>query len=212
MQTGTLTAFVVVTGIASLIPGPQMLFVLTQTAWRGTRGGLAALGGLQIGNLIWFAMAGLGLGTLAKTLPWAFTTLTVAGALYLSWLGIQALRHAGQGDGEGSGEQRQASGNALWDSLAVALSNPKALIYVLALLPPFIDQHQPIAPQIIVLAAISAVLDVSVGLGYIAAGSTLAKAMARGEVRRWLDRGVAAVFLLLAAGVIINTFSAEPLG
>ncbi len=208
MQTGTLTAFAVVTGIASLIPGPQMLFVLTQTAWRGTRGGLAALGGLQIGNLVWFAMAGLGLGTLARALPWAFTALTMAGAFYLGWLGIQALRRAGQGDGDNAGAQRRTSGNALRASLAVALSNPKALVYVLALLPPFIDQHQPIAPQIIVLAAISAALDVSVGLVYIAAGSTLANAMARGEVRRWLDRGVAAVFLLLAAGILSRTIMA----
>jgi homoserine/homoserine lactone efflux protein len=215
MNSGTLAAFALVTGLTSLVPGPQMMFVMTQSAWRGARGGLAALGGLQVGNLLWFVMAGLGLGTLAKAVPAAFTALTIAGALYLAWLGIQALRHAGEGADEGAVEgetpRRAVSGNAMRDSLVVALSNPKSLVYVLALLPPFIDQAQAIAPQIAVLALIAIAFDVAVGLGYIAAGSSLAKAMARGEVRGWLDRGVAAVFLLLAVGVLYQIFSAAGL-
>ena len=90
-----LAAFAVVTGLVSLMPGPQMVFVMTQAAWRGPRAGAAALAGLQLGNASWFVLAGLGLGTLALAWPGAFTLLTAVGALYLAWLGLQAWRHAG---------------------------------------------------------------------------------------------------------------------
>src|SRR5688572_17819943 len=134
-----LAAFAVVTGLVSLVPGPQMVFVMTQAAWRGPRAGTAALAGLQLGNATWFVMAGLGLGTLALAWPAAFTGLTVAGALYLAWLGLQALKHAGRyaGTAEVGEAPKRAARNALRDSLAVSLSNPKSLVYVLALLPPF---------------------------------------------------------------------------
>ena len=55
--------------LVSLMPGPQMVFVMTQAAWRGPRAGAAALAGLQLGNATWFVMAGLGLGTLALAWP-----------------------------------------------------------------------------------------------------------------------------------------------
>ena len=89
-----LAAFAAITGLVSLTPGPQMVFVMTQAAWRGPRAGAAALAGLQLGNATWFLMAGLGLGTLALAAPDAFRLLTAAGALYLAWLGVHALKHA----------------------------------------------------------------------------------------------------------------------
>jgi homoserine/homoserine lactone efflux protein len=201
-----LAAFAVVTGLVSLVPGPQMLFVMTQAAWRGPRAGAAALAGLQFGNATWFVMAGLGLGTLALAWPGAFTLLTAAGALYLAWLGVQALRHAGRlGDPtEAEGAPQRATRHALRDSLAVSLSNPKSLIYVLALLPPFVDPQQPVAAQLALLAAIAISLDLTVGLFYVAAGGGLSAAMGRPTVRQWLERGIGTVFLILAAAILAD--------
>jgi len=201
-----LAAFALVTGFVSLVPGPQMVFVMTQAAWRGPRAGAAALAGLQLGNATWFVMAGLGLGTLALAWPGAFTLLTAAGALYLAWLGLQALRYAGRhGDPtEAHGAPQRATRHALRDSLAVSLSNPKSLIYVLALLPPFVDPLQPVAPQLALLAAIAISLDLSVGLIYVAAGGGLSAAMSRAAVRRWLERGIGTIFLVLAAAILAD--------
>jgi threonine/homoserine/homoserine lactone efflux protein len=197
-----LAAFAFVTGLVSLMPGPQMVFVMTQAAWRGPRAGAAALAGLQLGNATWFVMAGLGLGTLALAWPGAFTVLTAAGALYLAWLGLQACRHAGTQPPDGA--PQGASRHALRDSLAVSLSNPKSLVYVLALLPPFVDLRQPVAPQLALLAAIAIALDVTVGTIYVAAGGGLAAAMNRRAVRQWFERGVGTVFLLLAAAILVD--------
>ena len=205
-----LAAFALVTGLVSLVPGPQMVFVMTQAAWRGPRAGAAALAGLQLGNATWFMMAGLGLGTLALAAPAAFTLLTAAGALYLAWLGWQALKHAARRSGRDAGttepEQapRRATRHALRDSLAVSLSNPKSLIYVLALLPPFVDPQQPVAPQLALLAAIAISLDVAIGVIYVAAGGGLSAAMHRPVVRQWLERSVGTIFLVLAAAILVD--------
>src|SRR5688572_2085507 len=201
-----LAAFATVTALVSLVPGPQMVFVMTQAAWRGPRAGAAALAGLQLGNATWFVLAGLGLGTLALAWPGAFTGLTAAGALYLAWLGAQAWRHAGGVRPSETPSQApvRATRHALRDSLAVALSNPKSLVYVLALLPQFVDPRQPVAPQLALLAAIAIAFDLSIGLIYVAAGGGLSTAMNRPAVRLWLERGVGTIFLVLAAAILID--------
>jgi threonine/homoserine/homoserine lactone efflux protein len=94
MDPGKLATFALVTTLTSITPGPNMMFIMAQSVWRGGRNALIALAGLQAGNLMWFAMAGLGLGTLLRAAPLAFTALTMAGGLYLGWMGLQALRHA----------------------------------------------------------------------------------------------------------------------
>jgi threonine/homoserine/homoserine lactone efflux protein len=198
-----LAAFALVTGLVSLMPGPQMVFVMTQAAWRGPRAGAAALAGLQLGNATWFVLAGLGLGTLALAWPGAFTVLTAAGALYLAWLGVQAWLHAGA-PAAPSEAPRRTTRHALRDSLAVALSNPKSLVYVLALLPQFVDPRQPVAPQLALLAAIAIALDVTVGAIYVAAGGGLSAAMARPAVRLWFERAIGTIFLVLAAVILVE--------
>ena len=92
-----LAAFALVSGLTSLVPGPSMLFVLGQAVWRDARSGVVALLGVQIGYVCWYVLAALGLGTLAAQVPVAFTILAVGGSLYLAWLGLQALRYAGEG-------------------------------------------------------------------------------------------------------------------
>ena len=197
-----LAAFALVTGLVSLMPGPQMVFVMTQAAWRGPRAGAAALAGLQLGNATWFVMAGLGLGTLALAWPGAFTALTAAGALYLAWLGFQAWRHAGTQPP--SEAPQRASVHALRDSLAVSLSNPKSLVYVLALVPPFVDPRLPVAPQLALLAAVAIALDLVVGAIYVAAGGGVSAAMSRPEVRLWLPRAIGLLFVVLAAAILVD--------
>ena len=205
-----LVAFALVTGMTSLVPGPSMLFVLSQSIWRGARSGAAALAGLQLGYIIWWLLAGLGLGTLAAAFPLAFRLLAIGGALYLAWLGMQALRHAGRTPGEGaqsvSGPARQPTHHAFRDGILVAIGNPKSLIYIVALLPPFVDASAPVAPQLLVLALLAMAIDVVLGTIYILAGSRLAAAMERPAMRKKLDIAVGAIFILIALGILAQLF------
>jgi threonine/homoserine/homoserine lactone efflux protein len=201
-----LAAFVIVTGMTSLVPGPSMLFVLSQSAWRGARSGMAALGGLQLGYVLWWLLAALGLGTLATAWPVAFRILAVGGALYLAWLGFQALRHATKTSAESMKAARQPTTQALRDGVLVAISNPKSLIYIVAILPPFVDSSRSVPPQLLLLALVAMAIDGAIGSGYILAGSRIAAAMERPETRRRLEIAVGIIFILIAM-----TLLAEPL-
>nr|WP_166175787.1 LysE family translocator [Altererythrobacter segetis] len=197
-----LAAFALVSGMTSVVPGPSMLFVMGQAMWRGTRSGATALAGVQIGYIGWWILAALGLGTLAAAFPLAFRALAIGGALYLGWLGAQALRHAGAGAGEGREPARKPSPHAFRDGVFVALSNPKALIYIVALLPPFVDRHEPIVPQLVLLAAVAIAIDVALGALYVGAGSRLSAAMARPRTRMWLDRAVGTIFVVIGLAIL----------
>jgi threonine/homoserine/homoserine lactone efflux protein len=196
-----LAAFALMSGAASLVPGPSMLFVMGQSIWRSSRSGAAALAGIQFGYIWWWVLAALGLGALAVSFPAAFRLLAIAGVLYLAWLGIGALRHAGEPE---SGPVRTAepSAHAFRDGVLVAMSNPKSLIYIVALLPPFVDASRPVVPQLALLAVIAMAIDVALGTLYIVTGNRLARAISRAGTRLWLDRTVGAIFLVIAAAIL----------
>ena len=197
-----LAAFATMSAAASIVPGPSMLFVMGQSIWRSGRSGAAALAGVQFGYIWWWVLAALGLGTLAATFPAGFRVLALAGALYLGWLGIGAFRNAGKG--EGAVRTRKPSTHAFRDGVFVAMSNPKSLIYIVALLPPFIDARSPIVPQLVLLAIVAMSIDVVLGAAYIFAGNGLARAIAERSTRIWVDRAVGAIFIAIALAIFAD--------
>lgn len=199
-----LAAFTLMTAATSIVPGVSMLFAMGEAVRAGWRSGAMALAGMQLGYLVWWLLAALGLGTLAAAFPAAFKALAIAGGLYLAWLGIQAIRHASDPP-PGEGESRpRSSRHAFASGVFVALGNPKSLIYMVALIPPFVDAHAPVAPQLAVLAVVALVIDVAVGAVYIGAGRGLTSAMARPVTRTCVNRAIGAIYLLIAAGVLID--------
>ncbi|HET6534677.1 MAG TPA: LysE family translocator [Sphingomicrobium sp.] len=198
-----LAAFAVMSAAASLVPGPSMLFVMGQSIWRSGRSGALALAGVQFGYVWWWVLAALGLGTLATAVPIAFRLLAVAGALYLAWLGFTALRHAGDAE-QALVRSQKPSSHAFRDGIFVAMSNPKSLIYIVALLPPFVDPRNAVVPQLLLLAIIAMAVDVALGTVYILAGNGLARAMTRSATRVWVDRAVGAIFLIIAMAILAD--------
>ncbi len=145
--------------VACLTPGPAVLSVMSIGLTGSPRAVLAAIAGINVGNLIWYAMTGAGLLALARTAPELFVVLRWAGIVYLFWLGLQTWRShltlAASGQGSPIGAGRGFAG-----AVAVQLSNPKALVFFTVFLPPFIDLDRPMAPQIAVLAAIGVSMEV----------------------------------------------------
>lgn len=197
-----LAAFALVTAITSVVPGQSMMFVMGQAIWRGARAGWAALLGMQIGYLAWWALAAFGLGTLAATYPLAFRLLAYAGIAYLAWLGLAAIRHSFHPEADSPEAPRHLSRNAFRDGILVAIGNPKSLIYMVAIIPPFVDPTASIGPQILILALVALVIDLPIGALYIVAGQRLARVMERAATRRWIDRAIGALFLMISALVL----------
>jgi threonine/homoserine/homoserine lactone efflux protein len=202
-----LAAFALMTAATSVVPGVSMLFVVGRTIRNGWRSGAAALAGMQLGYIGWWLLAAFGLATLALAFPLGFRALTVLGALYLAWLGVRSLRDAGRHGTGDTSERSPRRGGAFRDGVLVALSNPKSLIYIVALLPPFIDPRQPVVPQLVVLALVAMAIDVAVGVIYIAMGSRLAAAMARPATRTWFDRAVGVLFIAIALAILADIAS-----
>ena len=198
-----LAAFALMSGATSLVPGPSMLFVMGQSIWRSSRSGGAALAGIEFGYVWWWVLAAFGLGALATSFPLAFRLLAIAGVLYLAWLGFSALRYAGKAE-SGALRTGKPSSRAFRDGILVAMTNPKSLIYIVALLPPFVDEHRPVVPQLMLLAAVAIAIDVAFGTIYIMTGNRLARAMSSAGTRLWVDRAVGSIFLVIAIAILAD--------
>lgn len=198
-----LAAFALMTGATSIVPGLSMLFVMAQTVQRGWRSGTAALVGMQVGYLGWWTLAALGLGALAQAFPLAFRMLAIGGALYLAWMGVRSIRHAGAAPASAD-DAGESSHRAFMSGVLVALGNPKSLVYIVALLPPFVDPASPVLPQLATFWLVGMTIDLAVGAAYILAGARLAGALERPRTRRRLDVAVGGVYLTIAAGVLIE--------
>jgi homoserine/homoserine lactone efflux protein len=160
-------AFLVITVILVLTPGPIVTLIIATGASQGIRAGLTTVAGTTIGNAILLALIAFGLGFVLKNAAVLFEILRWAGAAYLIWLGIQAWRHAGEG-GAAAPPSRRVH---FWRGFTVALSNPKTIAFFTAFLPQFVDANLPVERQLAVMCAVSVVLAAFTDSGWaIAAG------------------------------------------
>jgi threonine/homoserine/homoserine lactone efflux protein len=196
-----LTAFVLASLVLAATPGPGVLYIVTQTLAHGRRAGLASVAGVALGNALG---AALGLGVMLTLWPAAFTVLKWAGAAYLVWLGVQALRTLPATHPQAV---PQRAAQRLWrDGFWVALLNPKTALFFAAFLPQFIPAQQSVVAY-------------SVGLGAlfvgIAALTDSVYVLLAAQVSRWLAHqpGLArsgrllsaVVFIALGVAAVVNT-------
>src|SRR5207248_190002 len=136
-------AYASITMVMVIAPGPANLFAIATGARRGRTAVLAAVAGMNLGSVVWWVAAGLGLSALALAWPALFRLLAWLGAAYVGWLGVRALWSA-RGEGEAAAHAPDARGRSVFrDGLVVQLSNPKALLFTTAVLPPFVDPARP---------------------------------------------------------------------
>jgi homoserine/homoserine lactone efflux protein len=161
--------FVATEVVLCLIPGPAVLFVIAQALRYGGRRSLWANAGILAGNAFYFALSATGLGALVMASHTLFSVVKWAGALYLVFLGLQLWRAAGAvvlDRGLPTTEAPVAGPALLGRGFVLQAANPKALIFFTALLPQFIDVHQPVAPQVLILGVSSVIVELFVLAGY----------------------------------------------
>src|SRR5215471_18952231 len=93
ISSGQLLGFAVASLVLIVIPGPGVLFVVGRALGYGRRTAFATAAGHAVGNYVVAACVAVGLGTLLERSAQVFVAVKLAGALYLVWLGIQAIRH-----------------------------------------------------------------------------------------------------------------------
>lgn len=138
----------------ALAPGPDNLFVLTQSALFGRRAGLLVTLGLSTGLLVHTSAVALGVAVIFQTSALAFNALKVAGALYLLYLAWQVFR-AGAATLKATESVTVSSRKLYLRGIVMNLTNPKVAIFFLAFLPQFADPAiGPVAVQVVVLGGL----------------------------------------------------------
>lgn len=193
--------FLGVMAVMAVTPGPANLFSVANGVQRGPAGALAGVVGMNAATLVWFGAAALGLGALVVAFPEAFRLISIGGALYVAWLGINALRGAFRTAADPDAPTIRLGRSALLDGFMVQIANPKAVLFFTAVLPPFLDVNRPAAPQLALFALATIGMDVLTMSAYGLGGAALARRMSEPRFRRAFALATGA--LLLAASVLI---------
>ncbi len=193
-----LLAFVPAGLALNLTPGADMMFCLGQGLRSGPRSALAASAGISLGAFIHTGLAGVGLGTLVATAPVAFEVIRWVGVVYLLWLAVQTVLHAGRAGEMPTSTPRRA----FRAGLIVNLTNPKVILFVLAFVPQFVvPEAGSVLGQFLIFGAALALggFIINGAVGVFASGA--GRRLARGS--RLLDWLSASVFGLLALRLAI---------
>ena len=167
MNWSLFSAFLLITVVLFLTPGPIVTLIIATGARQGTRAALLTVAGASIGNVVLTGLIALGLGWILQLSASLFVALRWAGAAYLVWLGIQAWRHAG----ERSPTLAPAAHVHARRGFLVAITNPKTIAFYTAFLPQFLDPKLSIDWQLFAMCACSVTLGGVLDSGWaVAAG------------------------------------------
>lgn len=196
-------------GIATLLalsPGPDNLFVLTQSALWGRRSGLMVVLGLCTGLIGHTVAVAVGLATVFATSATAFNALKLAGAAYLVYLAWGALRAGAVTEHTKNGAPALSPWKLYQRGILMNLTNPKVSIFFLAFLPQFTAPVRgSVALQTISLGALF-MLATFVVFGLLAwfAGTLGERLKESARVQTWLNRAAGIVFLGLALRLLVS--------
>lgn len=183
--------------LLNLSPGPDIAFILGQTVKRGVQSGFSAMFGIWTGAFIHVIFAALGLSAILATSAVAFTAVKWIGAVYLIWLGIQALRSKGTNISVDNKTSPKGLIKVFKQGVFVAVLNPKVAVFFLAFLPQFVEVGAgPASAQLFLHGSLIIVVAAFVEPPLILVGGKLTAYLSKNtKVSRWMDRGLGALFI-----------------
>lgn len=191
-----LIAFLLVAVPIILVPGPSVLFIIGRSLSLGRVGGLLSVLGNAIGVLLVVVGVAFGVGLLIAQSVVLFTIVKIAGAGYLIYLGVQAIRHRREASARATAATpRRALWRVLAEGFVVGVTNPKTIVFFIAVLPQFVDYGAGAIPlQMLVLGAFF------VALALVCDG---AWALAAGTARDWFAKSPRRIETLSATGGVL---------
>lgn len=200
-----LATFVVAGLLLNVTPGPDVLYIVGRSLAQGRAAGVVSALGIATGSLVHVAGATLGLSAVLATTPMAFDVVRYAGAAYLVWLGVRALRsRAATLTIDQTGTFSRA---AIFRQGAITnILNPKVALFFLAFLPQFTDPARgSVALQAAVLGLIFIANGLLVCVAYALGASALgAWLRTRYDVHTWMNRAMGALFVGLGVRLALG--------
>ena len=204
MPLETILLFLVADMMFCLTPGPATLVTVSHALPQGPAGGLrGALGpivGVNIGNFIWYGLTAFGLIALLQAVPAAYSMLRWTGVAYLAWMGFRMFHARTSALSRQSAETASFSKGFL-NGLTVHMSNPKALLFYTAFIPPFIDPQGHLLLQFAILAGLTVITETT-GLTFYAMLASRARELGRADQAQPLFQKIAAIILIAAALIL----------
>lgn len=189
--------FFVVNLIASLTPGPGAVAAMNAGLAHGNRAGWRLVLGLQLALLLQLAVVALGAGALLLTSERTFALLRWGGAAYLVWLGLAQIHAAWRQEQAAVAVAEPWQQHELvWRGVLVNLSNPKAILFMAALVPQFIDMTRPLPGQYLVIAITMCGVDALVMGAYATLAARLRPWLHTPRLARWRNLCFGALFVL----------------
>ncbi|RZT17301.1 threonine/homoserine/homoserine lactone efflux protein [Kribbella sp. VKM Ac-2569] len=206
MMIGQLLGFTGATVVLVGMPGPNNLYISLRSLTQGRRAGVVSALAIETGTLVYIVVTALGLATLVQASPTLFTAITVAGALYLAYLGLKLLK--APASDHAADIQAAPLGRVFRDGVVVNLLNPKAALFFLAFLPQFATRGADPAQlrsELLVLGVgallIGLTLDLCYAVGADAVGRRFRSVRTSSRRRNLI---VAAIYLGLSAFALIT--------
>jgi threonine/homoserine/homoserine lactone efflux protein len=171
--------FALLSFVLIIVPGPNVLFVISRSLMLGRAAGLSTAFGGQIGVYTQVAAVALGVGAIVERSVAVFTIIKLAGAVYLVYLGVQAVRHRRSlAAALEVRPERKTLRRVLRDGFIVGATNPKAIIFFVAVLPQFVDRASGHVPaQMLLLGGVFMAIAVVCDSSW---------ALVAGSARTWL--------------------------
>jgi homoserine/homoserine lactone efflux protein len=205
VEFGTWITFFLATVAISLSPGPGAIAAMGAGLNHGFQRGQRIAFGLALGVCTQLAVVGVGLGALLAASGTAFAVVKWLGVGYLVWLGIQQWRTpaaplVARDDTAPAATARQL----VWRGWTVNAVNPKGTVFLLAVLPQFVEPARPLLAQYLVIGATFASVEFCVMTGYAAVASRVLGLLRTARQMRAMNRVFGSLFVL--AGALLATF------
>jgi RhtB (resistance to homoserine/threonine) family protein len=203
-----LLVFIGVAALVIVIPGPDTAVVTKNVLMYGRRAAIATSFGVSAGLAVWTLAAAIGLASVVRESAVAFTALKLIGALYLVWLGVQALRaasrsSAGVHNGEAAPTRTIGTLSGFRQGFVSDLANPKIGVFFTSLLPQFVDPGRSVLVPFLALGAVFVLMTIAWLCAYCLVAARAAQTLHRPRVKATLDRFTGVV--LIAIGLRLAT-------
>jgi len=196
--------FLLATTLASLTPGPAVLAVVATALRAGAGAAWSFVAGIMTANLVYFGLAAIGLQVLLAS-DSLFQAVRWVGAGYLVWMGARALFGRAHTVDIAAATSPALPGWTLFrQAVLLQATNPKAYIYLAALLPQFIDPARPFGQQMAVIVPTATVAEILVLGGYAHAAGGLRHLTLGSRFVGLADRAAGAI--LIVAGFLVLGF------
>ena len=201
MTSSTWLAFFVASWAISISPGAGAVAAMSAGLRHGFARGYWLTFGLILGLWLQLVLVGAGLGALIAASSSAFAAIKWLGVAYLLWLGIAQWRAPAQGvqvQGDATAPSVIRRRALVLRGWALNTVNPKGTLFMLAVVPQFLDATRPLVPQYLAVAATLAFTDLVINAGYTAFAARALAALRTPAQVRWMNRVFGSLYIGLA--------------